>query len=78
MNEGKDILMLNELWGNTDSDTITNNVMQLLENNGCKSFKERWQKLSEITGSNKYAVHAWLNHGRSNVKIPFLKLCTIA
>lgn len=78
MNEGKDILMLNELWNNTDSNTITNNVIRLLENNGCKSFSERWQKLSEITGSTKHAVYAWLNHGRSNVKIPFLKLCTIA
>ncbi|MCI5655013.1 MAG: hypothetical protein MR300_00965 [Ruminococcus sp.] len=78
MNESKDILMLNELWNNTDSNTITNNVIQLLENNGCQSFSERWQKLSEITGSTKHAVYAWLNHGRSNVKIPFLKLCIIA
>ncbi|MFR7821233.1 MAG: hypothetical protein ACLU24_12020 [Candidatus Pseudoruminococcus sp.] len=70
--------MLNELWNNTDSNTITNNVIQLLENNGCQSFSERWQKLSEITGSTKHAVYAWLNHGRSNVKIPFLKLCIIA
>lgn len=78
MDKGKDILILNALWVRTDSNTITDNVENLLISNGCKTFSERWNKLTEITSSTKHAVYAWLNRGRTNVKIPFLKLCKIA
>lgn len=78
MNNGKDILILNEIWNKIDSNTITDNVEQLLEKDGLKTFNEKWKRLIEITGSTKHAVYAWLNRGRTNVKIPFLKLCSIA
>ena len=35
-------------------------------------------KLSDITGTTIHAVGAWFNHYRSDVKIPFLKVCMIA
>lgn len=78
MNNAKDILMLNEMWKKAGSNTITDNIIRLLEENGLKTFSEKLEKLIEITGSSKHAVYAWLNHGRTDVKIPFLKLCTIA
>ena len=74
----ENILDLNELWECTDKKTITNNIRQLLKNQGCQTFNEEWETLMEITGSSKYAVYAWLNCGRADVKIPFLKLCKIA
>ena len=78
MDEAKEILDLNKLWQDADSDTILDNVEQLLTANGCETFTDRWKKLVDITDSTKYAVYAWLNRGRKDVKIPFLKLCMIS
>lgn len=74
----ENILDLNELWECADKKVITQNVRQLLKDRGCQTFKEEWETLMQITGSAKYAVYAWLNYGREDVKIPFLKLCRIA
>lgn len=76
--EAKEILDLNELWKNTDSDTISNNVEDILSMQVINTMQARAEKLAEITGSSYHAAYAWLNHGRGDVKIPFLKLCEIA
>lgn len=78
MNNAKNILELNQLWNEADSNTIADNVEDALKAHDCKSFGERMEKLIDITNSSKHAVYAWLNRGRRNVKIPFLKLCMIA
>ena len=72
------ILKLNKLWGEADSNTIADNVEDLLAQNGYTTFVGKMEKLVEITNSSEHAVYAWLNHGRKNVKIPFFKLCMIA
>lgn len=74
----KIVLELNELWDKADSNTIADNVEDILVECGYDTFNSRMGKLIEITNSSKHAVYAWLNHGRTNVKIPFLKLCMIA
>lgn len=78
MNDAKNILELNQLWSEADSNTIADNVEDALVEDGCTSFSSRLDRLCEITNSNRHAVYAWINHGRTNVKIPFLKLCMIA
>ena len=78
MNDAKNILELNKLWDEADSNTIADNVEDLLISYGYNTFSDRMEKLVTITNSSKHAVYAWLNHGRTNVKIPFLKLCMIA
>lgn len=78
LNDAKNVLELNELWNKLDSNTIADNVEAALEQDGWTSFGSKMEKLSEITNSSRHAVYAWLNHGRTNVKIPFLKLCMIA
>lgn len=78
MNKAKMILDLNHRWNETDSNSISDNVEQLLEEKSCDTFASKLEKLVEITGSSEHAVYAWLNHGRKNVKIPFLKVCKIA
>ena len=78
MEDTKNILELNKLWNEAGSNTIADNVEEMLENNGKTSYKAKIETLGEITNSSKHAVYAWLNHGRTNVKIPFLKLCMIA
>lgn len=76
--EARYILELNAKWKNTDKNIIADNVEEILTKNGFNSFSSKLDKLTEVTESSKHAVYAWLNHGRSNVKIPFLKLCMIA
>lgn len=78
MNEAENILTLNELWERTSGEIIAENVKMLLFANGYKKSYEVWENLVKITGSNKHAVYAWLNRARTDVKIPFLKLCKIA
>ena len=78
MNNASEIISLNEMWEQTDSQTIADNVESLLDQNGFKSSADKWERLMEITNSSKHAVYAWMNRGRQNVKIPFLKLCEIA
>ncbi len=78
LENAKNILELNKLWNETDSNTIADNVEDILISCGYDTFAGRMEKLVTITNSSKHAVYAWLNHGRTNVKIPFLKLCMIA
>ncbi len=78
MENAKNILELNKLWNEADSNTIADNVEDVLVSCGYDTFAGRMEKLVAITNSSKHAVYAWLNHGRTNVKIPFLKLCMIA
>lgn len=78
MENAKNILELNKLWNDADSNTIADNVEDVLASCGYGTFASRMEKLVTITNSSKHAVYAWLNHGRTNVKIPFLKLCMIA
>lgn len=78
------ILELNQMWIKAEKSVIANNIVRrLLENNpellaASSVFNAKLDKLSEITGSNKQTVYAWINNGRKNVKVPFLKLCEIA
>ena len=78
MGSGKKVLELNEMWENADSNTIAENVKEFLAESGHDSFSARMKKLIEITGSSSHTVYAWMNRSRTNVKIPFLKLCMIA
>ena len=76
----KEYLELTEIWNNTTKDVIVRNVERFLiiVFPECENFTSRQYKLMEITGSKKDAVYAWLNNGRSNVKVPLYKLCMIA
>ena len=77
----EEYLKLTELWENTNQEIISKNVKMILEDNipECKdSFNAIWNKLMEITNSNKHTVYAWMNKSRCNVKVPLLKLCKIA
>ena len=78
MENAKNVLELNKLWNKADSNTIAGNVEDVLISYGYDTFASRMEKLVTITNSSAHAVYAWLNHGRINVKIPFLKLCMIA
>ena len=78
MNYAKNILKLNKLWDEADSNTIADNVEQALTACGYDNYTDRMDKLVSITNSSNHAVYAWLNHGRKNIKIPFIKLCMIA
>ena len=78
MTDAAKILKLNRLWKELDSDVIMNNVEVVLSLKGYKSFSERTEKLAEITNSKLQTVYAWINRGRMDVKVPFIKLCMIA
>ena len=78
MNDAKNFLDYNDKWKQADSNAITDNVENVLKDNGFVSLADRIDKLCAITDSANHAVYAWLNHGRENVKIPLLKLCKIA
>lgn len=73
-----EILYLEKQWNEMDSKALTENVKALLFNKGYTAYKERLNILMEITGLTKFAVAAWMNQSRKNVKIPFLKVCQIA
>ena len=73
-----EILYLEKEWNEMDSMALTENVKALLHHQGYTTYKERLNILMEITGLTKFAVAAWMNHSRTNVKIPFLKVCQIA
>ena len=49
MSDGTEITMLNEMWDNTDSGVITENVVKLLTEDGYNTFTERWKRLMDIT-----------------------------
>ena len=74
-------LKLTEFWDAANQETISENVRKVLEEKipECRdSFNAVWNKLMEITGSNKHTVYAWMNKSRNNVKVPLIKLCMIA
>lgn len=79
-NIAKEVLKINDLWENTNKEIITENVGYFLCSKfpGCQTYKQKIEKLEEITGSKEDTVYAWLNRSRTNVKIPLLKLCKIA
>ena len=75
------VLELNELWDKTDKSVIAENVERYLY----VKYPEcavKWSTkvctIAEMTRSKSDAVYAWFNRSRGNVKIPFLKLCSIA
>lgn len=75
------ILRLNTQWENTDKGVIATNLERYIEEkypDECQSCDDRMRKLMFITNSKKQTVYSWLNRSRTNVKIPFLKLCVIA
>jgi hypothetical protein len=72
------ILALERLWQETDSSVISGIIETEMLSRGYMTPGARLNKLMEITDSKRHAVYAWLNRGRENVKIPFLKLCMIA
>lgn len=78
MNLAKEIIKAADYWQQADKETLTNNILKLLHNNGYDTFTKKWKRLCEITDSGKQTVYAWLNGSRQNVKIPFLKLCMVA
>ena len=73
-------LMLNKQWEDTDKITIAENVEKYINEKieDCTTWNIRVQKIAEITDSKTDTVYAWLNRGRTRVKVPFLKLCKIA
>ena len=80
-NLASEILKYYALWKQTSKEVIADNVELYL---GTKypqcnhSYKTKIEFLMEISGSKKDAVYSWLNRGRTNVKVPFIKLCMIA
>lgn len=79
-NLAKEILDLNSVWEQANKSIIADNLERILAERfpDCQQQTKRIEKLAEITGSKKDSVYAWLNHGRTNVKTPLLKLCVIA
>lgn len=77
MNTASEILSLNELWQKIDKSILVERLENILSQNGVSTFSKQWKTIMDITGSSKHAVYAWLNKGRNDVKIPFLKLCMI-
>lgn len=74
----EEIIRLEKQWNEMSSKALTENVKAILISRGYTAYKERLNILMEITGSSKFAVGAWFNTSRNNVKIPFLKVCQIA
>lgn len=77
----KEYLKLNELWSNTDKNTISDNVKKYI----CRDMPEKKKTLKavieniiEITGVKGDTAYAWFNRSRINVKIPLIQLCKIA
>lgn len=80
LGEASRILELQQKWNVADKDTITDNIEKYLIRKypACRNLEIKLEKLMEITGSKKETVYAWVNRGRQDVKIPFLKLCMVA
>jgi hypothetical protein len=74
----EEILRLEKQWNEMDSTALTENIKAILISRDYAAYKDRINILMEITGSSKFAVGAWFNTSRNNVKIPFLKVCQIA
>lgn len=77
----KECLELNKIWNNTDKVVVLENVKKYMQENipECQhGFNVIWDNLVKITGAKRHTVYAWLNRGRSNVKIPLIRLCEIA
>ena len=75
------ILIYNDLWDKTDKSVIADNVEKylFLKYPECSGvFDTKMNKLEEITGSKRQTIYAWLNRSRDRVKVPLMKLCTIA
>lgn len=79
-NFANEYLSLNKQWEETDKTTIAENVEKYINEQitDSSTWSARVQKIAEITDSKPDTVYAWLNRGRANVKVPFLKLCMIA
>lgn len=78
MNIAKEILELESTWNQMDSGELIENVRNALQDKGLTTYTDTIKELSVVTQSTKHTVEAWINSGRKNVKIPFLKLCMIA
>ena len=78
MTDAAQILYLNQLWKEIDSDVLMNNIENILSLRGINSFAARMEVLAEITNSKQQTVYAWINRGRNDVKVPFIKLCMIS
>lgn len=78
MVKASEILYLSDKRDRTDSKVIAANLEIILSDNGYKRRDEQIEILAEITESSSHTCHAWLNAGRRDVKIPFIKLCKIA
>lgn len=80
-NLAEKILLANKLWEQTSKSNIIENIEEYLyiKYPECKfSYKNKMERLQEISGSQKNTVYAWVNRSREDVKVPFLKLCKIA
>ena len=80
INLAAQIIELNAKWEAIEKNKLAENIENCLADKfpECVTYTTRLDKLVEITGSKKDSVYAWINRGRSNVKAPFLKVCTIA
>ena len=76
--DAEKIIEIHEKWINTSSNVIADNLNNILDKMGYNTWAKKMELLSRITDSSKHTTYAWLNHGRKNVKIPFLKVCMIA
>lgn len=78
MKSAKIVLELYERWSEIDSDQIADNLRKALNDLGYSTHTGRMDALISVTKSSKHAVYAWINRGRGNVKVPFIKLCMIS
>ena len=75
----KKIIKLHTMWENTSSETISQNINRILtEDRKMARWADRMDYLAYITQVTKHAAYSWMNKGRKNVKVPFIKLCMIA
>lgn len=77
MIKAKEILELENKWQQMDSRSLIDNVRSILYCHNYVRYTDQYKVMMEITDSKKHTAEAWMNGGREDVKIPFLKLCKI-
>lgn len=77
----KQILQYHKKYEELDKTILVENIEKYLSvkyPECSESFEHKMKKLEEITGAKRQAAYAWVNRGRKNIKIPFVKMCIIA
>lgn len=79
MRLAEEYIYLNNLWEDADKDVVLDNIERVFGDIKEPPNKDNTLKsIMKITGTSYYAVYAWFNRSRENVKVPLLKLCELS